>query len=267
MLQTGIYPDFIVIDGKEGGTGAAPLEFLDHIGMPMREGLNFVHNARPQCADRHQRPRPHQARRQRQDRVGLRHRPRHGAGRRLVQRGARIHVRARLHSVPELPHRHLSGRRRDPGPDPPARAGGRRQMDPGQEFPRRHPARARAKSSRPRASIIPREFMPAHFSRRVSAREVVTYAELYPTLTARRTPRRRLRGPAFPRGLENGERRELPDRGVRWSFRGARLREPGIQWASRVAPQPGEAEAARSGRRPRRPRNDETPTSPPAAAR
>jgi len=45
MLQTGIYPDFIVIDGKEGGTGAAPLEFLDHLGMPMREGLNFVHNA------------------------------------------------------------------------------------------------------------------------------------------------------------------------------------------------------------------------------
>jgi len=45
MLATGIYPDFIVIDGKEGGTGAAPLEFVDHIGMPLREGLNFVHNA------------------------------------------------------------------------------------------------------------------------------------------------------------------------------------------------------------------------------
>jgi glutamate synthase domain-containing protein 2 len=45
MLTTGIYPDFIVIDGKEGGTGAAPLEFLDHLGMPLREGLNFVHNA------------------------------------------------------------------------------------------------------------------------------------------------------------------------------------------------------------------------------
>ncbi len=45
MLETGIYPDFIVVDGKEGGTGAAPLEFLDHIGMPMREGLSFVHNA------------------------------------------------------------------------------------------------------------------------------------------------------------------------------------------------------------------------------
>src|SRR5580700_1550620 len=45
MLETGIYPDFIVVDGKEGGTGAAPLEFLDHLGMPMREGLSFVHNA------------------------------------------------------------------------------------------------------------------------------------------------------------------------------------------------------------------------------
>ncbi len=45
MLETGIRPDFIVVDGKEGGTGAAPLEFMDHIGMPMREGLSFVHAA------------------------------------------------------------------------------------------------------------------------------------------------------------------------------------------------------------------------------
>jgi glutamate synthase domain-containing protein 2 len=45
MQETGIYPDFIVIDGNEGGTGAAPLEFMDHLGMPMREGVNFVHNA------------------------------------------------------------------------------------------------------------------------------------------------------------------------------------------------------------------------------
>jgi glutamate synthase domain-containing protein 2 len=45
MMETGITPDFIVVDGKEGGTGAAPQEFLDHLGMPMREGLNFVHNA------------------------------------------------------------------------------------------------------------------------------------------------------------------------------------------------------------------------------
>ena len=45
MVETGIMPDFIVVDGSEGGTGAAPLEFLDHFGMPMRDGLNFVHNA------------------------------------------------------------------------------------------------------------------------------------------------------------------------------------------------------------------------------
>ncbi|MDR3086445.1 MAG: FMN-binding glutamate synthase family protein [Azoarcus sp.] len=44
MLQTGIYPDFIVVDGAEGGTGAAPVEFSDHIGMPLREGLLFAHN-------------------------------------------------------------------------------------------------------------------------------------------------------------------------------------------------------------------------------
>jgi glutamate synthase domain-containing protein 2 len=45
MLETGILPDFIVVDGKEGGTGAAPSEFIDHLGMPLREGLTFVHYA------------------------------------------------------------------------------------------------------------------------------------------------------------------------------------------------------------------------------
>lgn len=44
MLATHILPDFIVIDGKEGGTGAAPVEFSDHLGVPMREGLLFIHN-------------------------------------------------------------------------------------------------------------------------------------------------------------------------------------------------------------------------------
>jgi glutamate synthase domain-containing protein 2 len=44
MLQTGITPDFIVVDGAEGGTGAAPLEFMDHMGMPLRDGLTFVHS-------------------------------------------------------------------------------------------------------------------------------------------------------------------------------------------------------------------------------
>ena len=44
MLHTGIVPDFIVVDGAEGGTGAAPLEFADHVGAPLQEGLLLVHN-------------------------------------------------------------------------------------------------------------------------------------------------------------------------------------------------------------------------------
>ena len=44
MLETSITSDFIVIDGKEGGTGAAPLEFANHMGMPLVEGLTFAHN-------------------------------------------------------------------------------------------------------------------------------------------------------------------------------------------------------------------------------
>lgn len=44
MLESEIYPDFVVVDGSEGGTGAAPLEFSDHIGMPLQEGLRLVHN-------------------------------------------------------------------------------------------------------------------------------------------------------------------------------------------------------------------------------
>src|SRR5438132_3681013 len=44
MLHTGIAPDFIVVDGAEGGTGAAPLEFTDHVGAPLQEGLLLVHN-------------------------------------------------------------------------------------------------------------------------------------------------------------------------------------------------------------------------------
>lgn len=44
MQDTGITPDFIVVDGSEGGTGAAPLEFADHVGTPLQEGLRLVHN-------------------------------------------------------------------------------------------------------------------------------------------------------------------------------------------------------------------------------
>ncbi|WP_125076821.1 FMN-binding glutamate synthase family protein [Pseudoxanthomonas sp. SGT-18] len=44
MHESGLLPDFIVVDGAEGGTGAAPVEFMDHIGVPMHEGLMLVHN-------------------------------------------------------------------------------------------------------------------------------------------------------------------------------------------------------------------------------
>jgi glutamate synthase domain-containing protein 2 len=45
MVEEGITPDFIVVDGAEGGTGAAPLEYEDHVGTPLTEGLMTVHNA------------------------------------------------------------------------------------------------------------------------------------------------------------------------------------------------------------------------------
>jgi glutamate synthase domain-containing protein 2 len=45
ILATGIAPDFVIVDGSEGGTGSAPQEFEDHVGMPLTEALMLVHNA------------------------------------------------------------------------------------------------------------------------------------------------------------------------------------------------------------------------------
>ncbi|MBV6646671.1 MAG: FMN-binding glutamate synthase family protein, partial [Cyclobacteriaceae bacterium] len=44
MVETGLKPDFITVDGGEGGTGAAPVEFSNSLGMPLRDGLSFVHD-------------------------------------------------------------------------------------------------------------------------------------------------------------------------------------------------------------------------------
>ncbi len=49
MVETGQRADFIVVDGAEGGTGAAPAEFLDHVGTPLRQGLIFARNALVGC--------------------------------------------------------------------------------------------------------------------------------------------------------------------------------------------------------------------------
>ncbi len=45
MVETGLMPDFITVDGGEGGTGAAPLEFANHVGTPLEDGLTFVVDA------------------------------------------------------------------------------------------------------------------------------------------------------------------------------------------------------------------------------
>lgn len=52
MLETKILPDFITVDGAEGGTGAAPIEFSNHVGMPMAEGLIFINNTLKGCGIR-----------------------------------------------------------------------------------------------------------------------------------------------------------------------------------------------------------------------
>jgi glutamate synthase domain-containing protein 2 len=49
IIETQVYPDFIIVDGGEGDTGAAPLEFEDHVGTPLNEGLHYVHNAMVGC--------------------------------------------------------------------------------------------------------------------------------------------------------------------------------------------------------------------------
>jgi len=49
MLESKILPDFITVDGAEGGTGAAPLELTNRAGLPLREGLTFVDSALRAC--------------------------------------------------------------------------------------------------------------------------------------------------------------------------------------------------------------------------
>ena len=152
MLETGIYPDFIVVDGDEGGTGAAPLEFTDHIGTPMREGLML----RAQRAGRHRPARAASSSARRQDR----HRASTSPARwRSAPTGAtpRAASCSRVGCIQSqtLPHRPLPDRRRDAGPAcassalvVPRQGPARRQL------PQAHGARAgRAdRRGRPRAS-------------------------------------------------------------------------------------------------------------------
>ncbi len=177
MLQTGIYPDFIVIDGKEGGTGAAPLEFLDHLGMPMREGLSFVHNALIGIGAR--------------DRIKL------GASGKIVSGfdiaramalGADWCNAARgfMFAVGCIQSQSCHTDRCPVGVATQDKTRQRALVvdDKWVRVKNFHGATLQALGELVAAAGLdhPNEFMPAHFCRRVSAQEVVTYDELYPTL-------------------------------------------------------------------------------------
>ena len=177
MVQTGIYPDFIVVDGKEGGTGAAPLEFLDHLGMPMREGLSFVHNALIGIDAR--------------DRIKL------GAAGKIVSGfdiaramalGADWCNAARgfMFAVGCIQSQSCHTDRCPVGVATQDKTRQRALVvdDKWVRVKNFHAATLQALSEFVAAAGLdhPNEFMPAHFCRRVSAQEVATYEDLYPTL-------------------------------------------------------------------------------------
>ena len=177
MVETGIYPDFIVVDGKEGGTGAAPLEFIDHLGMPLRDGLSFVHNALIGIDAR--------------DRIKL------GASGKIISAfdiartmalGADWCNAARgfMFALGCIQSQSCHTDRCPVGvtSQDPMRQRALVVPDKAERVYHFHGSTLHALAEFVAAAGLdhPNEFMPAHFSRRISAREVVTFAELYPTL-------------------------------------------------------------------------------------
>jgi glutamate synthase domain-containing protein 2 len=177
MLETEIYPDFIVVDGTEGGTGAAPLEFTDHVGMPLREGLNFVHNAL----------------------IGINARDRIKIGAsgkiasafdiaRAIALGADWCNSARgfMFALGCIQSQSCHTDRCPTGVSTQDRNRQRALVvpDKSERVYNFHRATMEALAELVGAAGLdhPTEFGPVHFSRRVSAREVKTFAELYPTL-------------------------------------------------------------------------------------
>jgi glutamate synthase domain-containing protein 2 len=177
MLETEIYPDFIVIDGKEGGTGAAPLEFADHLGMPLREGLSFVHNALIGINAR--------------DRIKL------GASgkitsafdiARVMALGADWCNAARgfMFALGCIQSLSCHTDRCPTGVSTQDRSRQRALVvaDKSERVYNFHRATLESLAELVAAAGLdhPNEFRPAHFSRRVSAHQVMTFAELYPHL-------------------------------------------------------------------------------------
>ncbi len=190
MLETGIYPDFIVVDGKEGGTGAAPLEFVDHLGMPLREGLNFVHNALIG--------------------IGARERIKLGASGKIVSgfdiaRAMSLGAdwcnaeRGFMFALGCIQSQKCHTDRCPTGvtSQDPSRQRALVVGDKAERVHHFHESTLHALAEFVAAAGLdhPNEFRPEHFSRRISAREVTTFAELYPTLR----PGELLQGTTDPR--------------------------------------------------------------------
>jgi len=177
MLETGIYPDFIVVDGNEGGTGAAPLEFADHVGTPLREGLSFVHNALIGINAR--------------DRIKL------GASGKIISAFdiARVmalgadwcnSARGFMFALGCIQSQSCHTDRCPTGVSTQDRVRQRALVvpDKSERVFNFHRATMESLAELVAAAGLdhPTELRPAHFSRRVSAHEVMSFAQLYPTL-------------------------------------------------------------------------------------
>ena len=177
MIETGIYPDFIVVDGKEGGTGAAPMEFLDHIGKPMRQGLYFVNNALVG--------------------IGARQRIKIGAAGKIVTAFDIVRTmalgadwcnaaRGFMFAVGCIQSQSCHTDRCPTGvaTQDPTRSRALDVPDKMQRVVNFHDATLRELAEMTAAAGLehPNDFKPIHISRRVSAREVITFADLYPPL-------------------------------------------------------------------------------------
>jgi len=112
MLETGLLPDFIVVDGSEGGTARVHRSPRNAIARWPSACARHAHRAWAALA--------HQDRLRRQDHRRLRYRPSAGAWRRLVQRSAWLHVRAGMHPGPDLSQWELPDRGGDAGSSAPA---------------------------------------------------------------------------------------------------------------------------------------------------
>ena len=177
MLETGIYPDFIVVDGKEGGTGAAPMEFVDHVGKPMRQGLYFVHNALIG--------------------IGARHRIKLGAAGKIITAFDIIRsmalgadwcnsARGFMFAVGCIQSQSCHTDRCPTGvaTQDPTRQRALVVPDKIERVYNFHRATLHELAELTAAAGLdhPSEFKPEHISRRISPSEVVTFADLYPSL-------------------------------------------------------------------------------------